>query len=125
MITPAAQYCWVLSRWLETLNLIIITNYSLLITNLYYVRQDGSDCIVDDIAGPHGEQAEAGHTGNEADDGNALVPGGIGQLQVVRVLHLAIQYLTNNISNEPTKMVISAMKPEKPGRPRLAKPATT
>ena len=28
-------------------------------------------------------------------------------------------------SNEPTKMVISATKPERPGRPRLAKPAMT
>ena len=34
-------------------------------------------------------------------------------------------YKVSAFSNEPTKIVISAMKPEKPGSPRLASPAIT
>ena len=43
----------------------------------------------------------------------------------VQAMIVATRWNVPAFSNEPTKIVISATKPEKPGKPRLARPATT
>ena len=70
-----------------------------MIYNLDDIRENRTYGIADDIACPEWEQAEACHTSDEADDGYTLVPSSIGKFQIVRILNLAIQNLTNNTQN--------------------------
>ena len=43
----------------------------------------------------------------------------------VQAIIVATRWNIPAFSNEPIKIVISATNPEKPGRPRFARPATT
>ena len=59
------------------------------------MTEDGQDAVADHAADPPGGHTEGGHTGDEQDDGGALVPGGISQCQVVRVGAGAVEDLTD------------------------------
>ena len=111
---------------------------------------DRAYCIVDNLLCPERRSTETGYAEDKSTHSQALVPSSIGELEEVGVGYLLEQNLAHYAQmytavttievqatmvqtrwkvsafwNEPTKMVISATKPEKPGRPRLAKPATT
>ena len=77
----------------EVLNFLFYFHYYFL---LYFPKllpmydvEDGTNGIGDHIRSPEGEQAKASHTEDEAAHGDTLIPCGVGEFEVMFVLHLS------------------------------------